>query len=61
MRFICRHINAIFTAFKFSKTSEECCDIIEGYKGIGYNKSTGEEIRLLRDIALETGTLEDCD
>jgi D-cysteine desulfhydrase family pyridoxal phosphate-dependent enzyme len=58
-RYFHQHINAIFTAFKFSKTSEECCDIIEGYKGIGYNKSTGEEIRLLRDIALETGVVLD--
>lgn len=54
--FICRHINAIFTAFKFSKKSEDCCNIIEGFKGIGYNKSTSQEITLLRDIALETGT-----
>jgi len=39
--------------------ASDICDIIDGYKGIGYAKSTDEELELLVNIGQSTGVMLD--
>jgi len=52
-------INKIFSDLGVSDKAEELVDIIDGWKGPGYDKNTPEELKLVVTIAQESGILLD--
>lgn len=54
------HVEQALHAYRIRSTKKrKICDIIDGYKGQGYTKTTPEELDMLMDICDKTGILLD--
>lgn len=49
------HVNDTLKMLNANLKSEDILDIIDDYKGIGYAKSTKQELELLRNVAFSSG------
>jgi len=54
------HIDEILLTYGMERAkATQICDVIEGYKGKGYNKTTNEDLDLLISISQQSGVLLD--
>eukprot|EP01125_Pyxidicula_operculata_P019001 TRINITY_DN6845_c0_g1_i1.p1 TRINITY_DN6845_c0_g1~~TRINITY_DN6845_c0_g1_i1.p1 ORF type:complete len:256 (-),score=37.63 TRINITY_DN6845_c0_g1_i1:2-769(-) len=53
------HLNEVLKEMNASFKAEDICSIIGGYVGLGYSKNTDDELKLLVDIAKDTGVILD--